>query len=151
MTTPKKKKIDPSTLNFNKVESPTSQKRKQGRFEKNLHVKESFQDIIRLIQDRGIGIKGYGPNVHKNRLAEGTLVKVYCNNVNPNVLCQREYDELMDFINTKLHVIRDNPYELKGVDNKSNRKIITKVNSEDIADKAFNLEYDDDGDVVGQL
>src|SRR5688500_5129969 len=143
------KKIDESTLNFKKREKPDSQRMYQGRSQVNLHVRESIPELIKLVQPRGIEMLMHGYNKHKNRLAQGTLVTVYCNDQNPNVLCQRYNDELMDFINTKLHIIRDNPYELKGF--KTNTKIITKVNSEDIADKAFNLEHDEEGNVVGQL
>lgn len=144
-------KIDPSTLNFNRKEKPDSQRMYEGRTQVNLHVRETPEQIIKLVQPRGIEIKTYGYNVHRNRLAEGSLVTVYCNNLNPNVLCQREHEELMQFVNTKLHVIRDNPYELRGLRTTANTKIITKIDSENKADKAFNLEYDENGDVVGQL
>lgn len=142
-------KIDPTTLNFKKREKPDSQRMYNGRSQVNLHVRETPQDIIRLVQPKGITILAHGFNKHKNRLAEGSLVTVYCNDQNPSVLCQRYHDELMEFVSNKLHVIRDNPYELKGF--KTNTKIITKVNSEDIANKAFNLEYDEEGNVLGQL
>ena len=142
-------KIDPSTLNFNKKVKPDSQRMYEGRNQINLHVRESAEQIIKLVQPRGIEILQHGYNVHRNRLAEGSLVTVYCNNQNPNVLCQREYEELLEFVNTKLHVIRDNPYELTNF--RTNTKIITKIDSENKADKAFNLEYDENGNVVGQL
>jgi len=92
-----------------------------------------------MIIPRGITIKPYGPNIHKNRLAEGTLVTVYCNNKNPNEFCKRDLTDLNNFINTKLDIIRDNPYELNQVEKDASTKIITEVNSEEIADKAFNL------------
>ena len=142
--------IDPSTLNFNKKVKPDSDRLYEGRNSINLHIRETPEQIIKLVQPRGIEIKTYGYNVHRNRLAEGSLVTVYCNNQNPNILCQREYEELLQFVNTKLHVIRDNPYELRGL-RTVNTKIITKIDSEDKADKAFNLDYDENGNVVGQL
>lgn len=145
----KVKTPDKTTLDFKKREPPNSQRSFEGRFQVNLHVRQSRDDIIRMIQPKGINIIQHGYDKHKNRLAEGTLVTVYCNNQNPDVLCQREYDELMNFVNTKLNVIRDNPYELKGY--RANTKIITKVNSDSVADRAFNLDYDQNGDVVGQL
>lgn len=135
----KKRNIDPSTLNFNKIEGPDSQKMHDGQFKKNLHIKQSSEDIVRMVIPRGITIKSYGPNVHKNHLAEGTLVTVYCNNKNPDLLCQREYDELMNFVNAKLSVIRDNPYELNQLENQASTKIVTEIDSEEKADKAFNL------------
>lgn len=144
-------KIDPSTLNFKKKIKPDSDRMFEGRSHIDLHVRESPEQIIKLVQPRGIEAKIYGHNVHKNRLAEGCLVTVYCNNQNPNVLCQREYEELLEFVNTKLHIIRDNPYELRGLRTTTNTKIITQIDSEDKADKAFNLEYDEKGNVVGQL
>ena len=143
------KKIDPSTLNFNKKEKPESQRMYEGRNQINLHVRESAADLIRMVQPKGIEIRQHGYNIHRNRLAEGSLVTVYCNNQNPNVLCQREYEELLNFVNTRLHVIRDNPYELRNF--RTGTKIITKIDSEDKADKAFNLDYDENGNVVGQL
>src|SRR5687768_11984518 len=109
------KKIDPSTLNFNKKADPDSQKLHDNRFRVNLHVRQDFNDLIKMVIPRGINIKGYGPNVHKNHLAEGCLITAYCTNINPNELCRKEYDELMNFVNTKLSVIRDNPYELRGL------------------------------------
>jgi hypothetical protein len=108
-------------------------------FKKNLHIRNSTVDLINMIVPRGITIKPYGPLIHKNRLAEGMVVTVYCNNKNPNELCKRDLNDLNNFINTKLDVIRDNPYELNQVEKDAGTKIITEVNSEEIADKAFNL------------
>lgn len=137
----KRRKIDESSLDFNKKEGPNSQKMANGQFKKNLHIRNSRIDLINMIIPRGINIKTYGPNIHKNRLAEGCLVTVYSNNKNPNELCKREFDELNDFINKKLKVIRDNPYELKQIDSiqGANTKIITEIDSEEKADRAFNL------------
>jgi hypothetical protein len=135
----KKRVIDESTLNFNKVEGPNSPKMEANQFKKNLHIRNSTVDLINMIVPRGITIKPYGPLIHKNRLAEGMVVTVYCNNKNPNELCKRDLNDLNNFINTKLDVIRDNPYELNQVEKDAGTKIITEVNSEEIADKAFNL------------
>lgn len=103
-----------------------------------------------MVIPRGIGIKMYGHDVHKNRLAEGNLVSVYCNNQNPNELCKREYDDLMNFVNNKLSVIRDNPYEIKGM-NAGSTKIITEIDNEEKADKAFNFEKGPNKKIYGQL
>lgn len=144
-------KIDPSTLNFNKREKPNSQKMHQNRYAINLHIKQNFNDLVNMVIPRGIGIKSYGEEFHKNHLQEGCLVSVYCNNINPNELCRREYDELMNFVNTKLSVIRDNPYELKGI-KPLTTKIITEVDDDEKADLAFNLERDkESGKVYGQM
>lgn len=147
------KKIDPSTLDFNKKEEPDSQKMHANRFRVNLHVRNSFNDLVRMVTPRGINIKVHGADVHRNHLAEGCLITAYCTNLNPNELCKREYDELMNFVNTKLSVIRDNPYELKGGKEKeANTKIITEIDDEEKADKAFNLVKDEEsGKVYGQL
>jgi hypothetical protein len=102
-----------------------------------------------MVIPRGIGIKMYGFDYHKNRLAEGNLVSVYSNNQNPNELCKREYDELLNFVNTKLSVIRDNPYEIKG-QTAGSTKIITEIDNEEKADKAFNMEKDGKR-IFGQL
>ena len=146
-----KNKIDESTLNFKKIEQPESQRRYQGRFNVNLHVRNTKQDLINMVIPRGIGVKIYGADTHKNRLAEGNLISIYANNMNPNELCKREYDDLMNFVNNKLSVIRDNPYEIKGV-TAGTTKIITEIDDEYKADKAFNLEKDHDNNkIYGQL
>ncbi|MCD6036162.1 MAG: hypothetical protein K0S67_46 [Nitrososphaeraceae archaeon] len=146
----KKRAIDESTIDFNKIEGPNSQKRANGQFKKNLHVRNSKIDLINMITPRGINIKTYGFDVHKNRLAEGNLVTVYCNNKNPNALCQREYDDLMNFVNNKLSVIRDNPYELNQVQNGAETKIITEIDNEEKADKGFNF-VKEGNKIYGQL
>jgi len=147
----KKRVIDESTLDFqSKQEGPNSQKMHNGQFKKNLHVRNSIVDLINMITPRGINIKTYGPDVHKNRLAEGTLVTVYCNNKNPNELCRRDIQDLQSFVNNKLNVIRDNPYELNQLESGANTKIITEIDSEEKADKAFNL-VKDGKKIYGQL
>ena len=146
----KRSKIDESTLNFNKVEEPGSQKRQAGQFSQKLHIRNSKVDLINMIIPRGISIKTYGPEIHKNRLFEGNLVKVYCNNKNPDALCQREYDDLTNFINTKLSVIRDNPYELRQIDGDSGTKIVTEIDTEEKADKGFNF-VKEGNKIYGQL
>lgn len=123
----------------------------EGLYKYNLHVRNTFQDISKMVIPKGIGVRTYGFDIHKNRLAEGCLVTVYCTNKNPDLLCQREYDELMNFVNTKLSVIRDNPYELKQVNSDKIVKIITEVDTEEKADKTFNLSEGEDGKVYGQL
>lgn len=135
----KKQKIDESTLNLEKQEGPNSQKLHNGLFKKNLHIRNNFDDLVKMVVPRGIGIRTYGFDIHKNRLAEGCLVTVYCTNKNPNELCKREYEELTNFINTKLSVIRDNPYELKQVASEHIVKMITEIDSEEKADKGFNF------------
>src|SRR6188474_259261 len=136
----KKRVIDESTLDFkSKEEGPNSQKMADRQFKKNLHIRNSTVDLINMIVPRGIAIKPYGPNIHKNRLAEGMLVTVYCNDKNPNEFCKRDPRDLNNFINTKLDVIRENPYELNQLEKDASTKIITEVNSEEIADKAFNF------------
>ena len=104
-----------------------------------------------MVIPRGIGVRTYGFDVHKNRLAEGCLVTVYCTNKNPDQLCNREYNDLMNFINTKLKVIRDNPYELKQVSSDKIVKIITEIDSEEKADRAFNFTEGEDNKIYGQL
>lgn len=134
---------------MNRKEGPDSQRRFQGRSNINLQVRNSKQDLINMVIPRGIGIKIHGHDIHKNRLSEGCLVSVYSNNQNPNELCKREYDELLNFVNTKLSVIRDNPYELKNM-TAGSTKIITEIDSEEKADKAFNMEKSGNK-IFGQL
>jgi hypothetical protein len=146
-----RKQLDESTLDIEKKkEPPNSQKLHEGLFKKNLHVRNSFQDIVRMVVPRGIGVRTYGYDTHKNRLAEGTLVTVYATNKNPDELCKREYDDLMNFVNNKLSVIRDNPYELKQVSSQSIVKIITEIDTEEKADRAFNM-VKDGKKIYGQL
>ncbi len=138
--------LDESTLNF---------KRKKVASElpiyyRNLHIRETPEIVIALIQDKGITCKFYGYQFHRNKLVEGSLVTVYTNERTTNILEQRTQDELDDFIATKLHVIRDNPKEI--ADQKPGTKIITEVRNDEIADKAFNLEKSKvDGKIYGQL
>ena len=140
MPTKKKNKIDPSTLNFNRVEEPNSQKTAQNRIVRNFHVRQTVQELDSMVTPRGFDIRVHNNfEIHKNRLAEGCLITVYCDNINPNVLCRREKEELDAFISNKLKIIRENPYELKGV-NTGNTKIITEIDTEEKAQKAFNLE-----------
>lgn len=143
-------KIHKSTLNFNRKEGPGSQKLKENAYKINLHVRQTPKDFINMIIPRGIDIKVWGTDVHNNRLAEGSLITAYCTDINPNELCKREYDELLNFVNTKLSVIRDSPAELKGRE-VNVKKIIAEINTEEKADKAFNLVEDPDGKVYGQL
>jgi hypothetical protein len=147
----KKRVIDESTLDFkSKEEGPNSPKMHANQFKKNLHIRNSTVDLINMIIPRGITVKSYGPNIHKNRLAEGTLVTVYCNDKNPNEFCRRDIQDLNNFINTKLDIIRDNPYELNQVENGAYTKIITEIDSEEKADKSFNL-VKDGNKIYGQL
>jgi len=145
-------KIDKSSIDFNKIEPANSPKRYDNRYTVKLHVRQTFQDFVDMIIPRGISIKMHGYNVHKNKLVEGSLINVSCNTVTPNVLDQREYNELIEFINTKLDVIRDNPYELKNLDTAKSpqTKIETEIVNEDLAQRGFNF-YERDGKIYGQL
>lgn len=136
-TSTKNKALHESTLDFKRTkkleEFPLHFRR--------LHVKETKDDIIRMVQENGIVIKGFdSPSIHRNKLAEGTLVIVYCNERTTDVRAQRPEDELDDFIATKLHVIRDNPPELRGM--YPGTKINVEITSEEIAQRAYNLEKD---------
>lgn len=149
----KKKKLDPSTLNFNApVEAPgkDSQKRAQNRFQRNLHVRNTVQELDNMVMPRGFDVRVHTDvNIHKNRLAEGCLVTVYCDNINPNELCRREEEELEHLLSTKFKIIREKPYELKGFYT-GNTKIITEIDTEEKAKKAFNLLQENDK-VFGNL
>jgi hypothetical protein len=146
----KKRVIDESTLDFQKVAGPDNQKIQNGQFKKNLHIRNSTVDLINMIIPRGITIKPYGQNIHKNRLIEGTLVTVYCNNKNPNEFCKRDSRDLNNFINTKLDVIRDNPYELNQLEENAYTKIVTEIDNEEKADKGFNF-VKEGNKIYGQL
>lgn len=134
-----------------KREEPGSQKMQEGLIKENFHVRENFSDIVKKITMRGIGVRTYGFDVHKNRLAEGCLITVYCTNKNPDELCKREHADLMRYVDSKLDVIRHNPYELKQVNSDKIVKIITEVDSEEKADRAFNFAEGEDGKIYGQV
>lgn len=147
------KKLHPSTLNLNAPVEPAgkdSQKRAQNRFQRNLHVRNTVQELDNMVIPRGFDIRVHTDvNIHKNRLAEGCLVTVYCDNINPNELCRREEEELEYLLSTKFKIIRQNPYELKGFYT-GNTKIITEIDTEEKAQKAFNLVQENDR-VFGNL
>lgn len=147
-----KSSVDPSTINFKKIEPPNSPKRKEGRFTVKLHVAESVDQMIKMVVPKGISIKIHGNPVHKGKLVGGSLVNISCNNVTPNAFEQREYNELLDYINKNHKVIRDNPYELKGLESAETPqvKIETEITNDEIAQRAFNF-YERDGKVYGQL
>lgn len=145
----KKQSLDKSTLDFNKIEAPDSPKLSDEVYEQKLHVKETIKDFTDMVIPRGINVKVYGHEYHKNRLIEGCLVKVFCTYRNPDELCKRESSELNDYINKSLNIIRENPEELNDV-GKAYYKIITKV-TEANADRAFNLAEGEDGEVYGQI
>jgi len=141
-----KKALHESTLDFKR----TKKLEDFPIYFRRLHVKESQNDIIGLIQDRGINIKGFGPTWHKNKLVEGTLVIVYCNERTTDVLSQRTKDELDDFIATKLHVIRDEPPELSN--ERPGTKINVEITDDNIAQKAYNYSKDEKtGKIFGNL
>jgi hypothetical protein len=141
--------LDKSTLDFNRVEGPDSQKREQGRTYKNLYVKESTQEIDRIKPRNGFTIKEHDCFNRIFGLPEGSLITVSCNNITPNVLAQREEDELNEYINQNFKVIRENPYELQNYRHHPAR-IEVEINSEEIAQKAFNFRMEN-GKTWGQL
>ena len=147
------KKLHPSTLNLNAPLEPAgkaSQKRAQNRFQRNLHVGNTVRELDNMVMPRGFDIRVHTDvNIHKNRLAEGCLITVYCDNINPNELCRREEEELEHLLSTKFKIIRQKPYELTGV-YMGNTKIITEIDTEEKAQKAFNLVQENDR-VFGNL
>jgi hypothetical protein len=143
------KNLDKSTLDFEKTELPDSPKREQGRFYKNLHVRETTEQIDRIPPRNGFGIKEHDCFNRIFGLSEGSLITVSCNNVTPNVLAQRESDELNEYINSNFKVIRENPYELKGYRHKPTR-IELEISNDEIAQKAFNFKMEN-GKTWGQI
>lgn len=137
--------IDKSSLNFKR-------KKKLADFPiyfRNLHVIETMPHIINMVQEKGITIKSFGYQFHKNKLVEGALVQVYANDRTTNLLEKRDKNDVDEFIADKLHVIRENPDEIK--DQKPGTKIVTEVNDDETADNAYNLEEGADGKVYGNL
>jgi hypothetical protein len=141
--------LDKSTLDFNKIEGPNSQKREQGRIYKNLHVRETSAQIDRIPPKNGFTIKEHDCFNRIFGLPEGSLITVSCNNITPNVLAQREEDELNEYISRNFRVIRENPYELQNYKHAPAR-IEVEINNEEIAQKAFNFKMEN-GRTWGQI
>jgi hypothetical protein len=129
--------LDISTLNTDKKETTDSRKRFANRWTANLHVEQNRQQLEGMVVPRGISLKIHPYSINENQQMEGTLITLYATNQNPNVLCQREKDELDNYISTRLNVINDKPYELS--QHEESIKIETKIFNNDIANKAFNI------------
>lgn len=144
----KRKTFDISTLNTAKKGEDNDYKHRENVFYKNLHIKQSREMINQMIKPRGISIRTHGWDLNERMQSEGTLVTVYCTNRHPNVLSCRYENELNAFINSKLNVLRENPYELKGFRPKI--KIEAKIFDEKTAMRAYNVrkEY---GDTIGEV
>lgn len=129
--------LDISTLNTHRRETTDSRKRFANRWTENLHVKQTRQQLESMVIPRGISLKIHPYDINENQQVEGTLITLSATNQNPNILCQREYNELQEFINQKLKVITDSPYELS--QHEEPIKIETKIFNENIANRAFNI------------
>jgi hypothetical protein len=132
----KRKTFDISTLNT-KRKLKNEKHREENVFYKNLHVKQTREQLNNMIIPRGFTMKTHPYDINERMQSEGTLITVYCSNRYSNILCAREQEELDAFINTKLDVIRDNPYELKGHTEKL--KIDAKIFTEKQASKAVKV------------
>lgn len=148
-TESKPKGVDESTINFKTREPPHSQRRDEGRFSINLHVRNSKQEIMNMIIPRGIGVKIHGRNINDDFTMEGSLITAYCNNITPTTLCSRELEELEEFVKTKFRIINDNPSQLKQYGTEK-QKIETEIVNDTIADKAFNF-YKLNNKIFGEL
>lgn len=132
------KTLDISTLNTHRREKTDSRKRFANRWTENLHVRQTRQQLENMVIPRGISLKIHPYSMNEDQQAEGTtLITLSATNQNPSILCQREYDELQEFINSRLKVITDSPYELS--QHEEPIKIETKIFDDSIANRAFNI------------
>lgn len=129
--------FDISTLDTKRREGMNSAKRSQDVYTYNLYVKEKRRELEEMVIPRGITLKIHPYDVNEDQNREGTLITLIGTSKNPNLLCQREKDEMDAFISQKLHVISDSPYELS--QNTEQLKLETKIFSESVAKRAFNI------------
>ena len=129
--------LDISTLNTSKKETKNSTKRFNNVYTLNLHVRHNREYLENMVVPRGISLKIHGYNKNEHQQVEGTLITLTATNRNPNLLCQREKNELDEFVNKRLKVITDSPYELS--QHQEQLKIETKIFNDEIANKAFNI------------
>lgn len=140
--------IDISSLNTDRRENADSRKRFENRYTLNLHVRHTREQLERMVVPRGITLVIHPYSLNENQQVEGTLITLTATNQNPNVLCQREYNELQNFVNNRFKVINDAPSQLS--QHERPIKIETKIFSENIAKKAFNV-YEKDGETYGEI
>jgi hypothetical protein len=127
-----------STLNTTKRETADSPKRYNNVWTLNLHVNHTRQQLESMVVPRGITMIIHPYDINEHQQVQGTLVTLTGTNKNPNVLCQREYNELQEFANRKLKVLTDSPYELS--QHKEQIKLETKIFNENVANQAFNIQ-----------
>jgi hypothetical protein len=127
-----------STLNTSKRETANSAKRFKDVWTLNLHVKHNRKQLENMVVPRGITMIIHPYNINEQQQVEGTLITLTGTRKNPNVLCQREYNELQEFANQRLKVLTDAPYELS--QHKEQIKLETKIFNENIANQAFNIQ-----------
>lgn len=125
-----------------------SAKRREDVYTYNLYVKEKRKQLEEMVIPRGIELKIHPYEMNENQGFEGTNITLIATNKNPNVLCQREKEEVEQFINTKLHVLNDAPQELS--QHTEQLKIETKIFNESVAKRAFNI-YKMGKDTYGEI
>jgi len=131
------KTLDISTLDTSKRETTNSSKRFENRYTYNLHVKHKREELHKLVLPRGITMKIHQTSINEDSQSEGTLITLSGTDMNPSALCQRGKHEIEQFINTKLKVLQDSPQQLS--QHKEPIKLETKIFSDEIAQKAFNI------------
>jgi hypothetical protein len=140
--------IDIASLNTNRRENAESRKRFENRYTYNLHVKHTREQLERMVVPRGITLTVHPFDINEQRQVEGTLITLSATNQNPNILCQREKDELDNYISTRLDVMNDKPYELS--QHEQPIKLETKIFNEAVANRAFNI-YEKEGETYGEV
>jgi hypothetical protein len=140
--------IDIASLNTNRRENAESRKRFENRYTYNLHVKHTREQLERMVVPRGITLTIHPFDINEQRQVEGTLITLSATNQNPNILCQREKDELDNYISTRLDVMNDKPYELS--QHEQPIKLETKIFNEAVANRAFNI-YEKEGETYGEV
>ena len=146
----KRRTVDISSMDRNRREGAGSRKRFQDRYTLNLHVKHTRAELEKMVIPRGITLTIHPYSLNEQQQVEGTLITLMGTKQNPNVLCQREYNELQEFVNRKMKVLTDKPYELSQYERPI--KIETMILNDSIARKAFNVyEGKEDGETYGEI
>lgn len=150
-----KKSFHPSTLKVVSPEKrlkPNDPKRQQNRYHLNLHVNHTRDEFVHnIVIPRGITVKIHGYALNEQAQINGLLITLFGNDVTPNVIEKRDLNDLETFANERLKVVRDNPYELKGIVDNNYNNIRTEVTTEEIAQKAYNMYKTEDDRVIGEL
>lgn len=148
MQSEKPKTLDISTLNTERKLQNLDLYKDQV-FVERLHVKETREQLRKIVRPRGIRIRILPYDINEQIQSEGSLITVYGTTRSRNILYQRDARDVNEFINSKLHVIRDKPYETK--QRTEQIKIEARITDDYTARRAVNIKKLPNGDTVGYI